>query len=67
MVKLGKLSNYLQNPKFPLTLKKKIFLQCVVPTLLYASETWATSKSMEDKLRATQMATERKMLAGKTA
>jgi len=45
--KFGKLSKYLQDPAFPLTLKK--FLQCVVPTLLYASERWATTKSMEDK------------------
>jgi len=36
--KFGKPGKYLQNSWFPPTLKKKIFLQCVVPTLLYASE-----------------------------
>jgi len=56
------MSKYLQDEKFPLSLKKKIFAQCVIPTLLYAAETWATTKNLNNKIRSTQLSIERKML-----
>jgi len=60
--KFGKMSEYLQDEKFPLSLKKKIFTQCVIQTLLYAAETWATTKMLNNKIRSTQLSMERKML-----
>ena len=60
--KFGKLSKYLQDTKFPLCLKKKIFTQCVLPTLLYAAEIWATANIMNNNIRTTQLTMERKML-----
>jgi len=60
--KFGKLGKYLQDHRFPLALKKKIFMQTVIPTLLYAAETWTTTKAMESKIRSTQLSMERKML-----
>jgi len=42
--KLGKLSQYLQDQRYPLALKKKIFQQCVVPVFMYGSETWTVTK-----------------------
>ena len=56
------MGKYLQDKKFPLTLKKKIFIQTVIPTLLYAAETWTTTKAMESKIRSTQLSMERKTL-----
>ena len=35
----GKLDKYLQQPTFPLCLKKKIFMQYIVPAMMYASKT----------------------------
>ena len=37
-------------------------MQTVIPTLLYAAETWTTTKAMESKIRSTQLSMERKML-----
>jgi len=37
--KFGRLSRYSQDVKFPFTLKKKIFNQCVMPVFLYGAET----------------------------
>jgi len=50
------------NENFPLSLKKRIFTQCVIPTLLYAAEIWATTKMLNNKIRSTQLSMERKML-----
>ena len=57
-----KLDKYLIQPKFPLSLKKKIFMQCIVPTMTYASETWIITKKLESKIRSAQLQMERKML-----
>jgi len=59
--KLGKLGKYLQDHRFPLALKQKIFMQTVIPTLLYAAETWTTTKAMDSKIRSTQLSMERKI------
>jgi len=60
--KFGKLGKDFQDKRFPLTLKKKIFMQTVIPTLLYAAEAWTTAKAMESNIRSTQLSMERKML-----
>ena len=41
-----------------MSMKKKVFNQCVLPTMTYACETWATTKRMDNKLRVTQRAME---------
>jgi len=46
-----KLDDYLQEPTFPLCLKKRIFMQCIVPAMMYASETWNLSKKRKMKFK----------------
>jgi len=55
-----KFVKYLQDQKLPLTLKKKIFMQTVIPISLYAAETWTTTKAMDgikDQTHSTQHGT----------
>jgi len=58
----GKLDKYFQQPTFFLCLKEKILIQCIVLAMIYASENWSLPKKMENKIRATKMTIERKML-----
>jgi len=44
---IGKLGKHLQDTKLPHALKKKIFMQSVIPALLFAAETWTTTKTIE--------------------
>jgi len=60
--KFGKLARYFKNEKFPISLKRKIFNQCIKPVFMYGSETWAMTKRMEMKIRSSQMCMERQML-----
>ena len=46
----------------PICLKRKVFNQCVLPAMMYGSETWAVTKNMEQKLKSTQHSMERTML-----
>ena len=46
----------------PISLKRKVFNQCVLPAMTYASETWTTTKQMEDRLARSQRQMERKLL-----
>ena len=48
--------------KMPLSLKRKIFNQVILPVLTYGSETWSLTKAMERKLVSTQRAMERIMM-----
>ena len=43
-------------------LKRKIFNQCIIPTMIYASETWTFTKHMKTRTKITQNAMERSML-----
>ena len=45
-----------------MSLRRKMYNQCVIPTMTYGSETWTTTKQLEQKLRTTQRAMERRML-----
>eukprot|EP00794_Sanderia_malayensis_P008022 gene8022-8881_t len=45
----------------PICLKRKIFDQCVLPSMTYSSETWTLTKKMEHKLQTTQRSMERMM------
>ena len=63
-VAFGKLHTIMRS-NLPMSMKKKVFNQCVVPTMTYACETCATTKRMDNKLRVTQRAMER-LMAGVT-
>ena len=43
-------------------LKRKVYNQCVLPTMIYGSETWKPTKLMENKHRITQKGMKRSML-----
>ena len=46
----------------PLSLKRKLYNQCILPAMTYASETWTMTKRMEQKLAASQRKMERSIL-----
>ena len=46
----------------PLCLKKKVFNQCILPTMSYAAETWTLSKIIKSKLAVPQRAMEKVMI-----
>ena len=48
--------------KVSLIQRKRIFNQCVLPTMTYGCETWNITKFLEQKLVTAQRAMERKML-----
>ena len=60
--KFGKLGFIFRDKDLPLSLKKPIFNQCIIPVLSYGSETWTTTKKLEKKLRVTERAMERIMV-----
>ena len=43
-------------------LKRKVFNQCIIPTITYGAETWTLTAKMERKLQAEQHNMERNML-----
>ena len=45
-----------------MSLRRKVFDQCVLTTIVYGAETWKMTKEMTQKLVTTQRAMERKML-----
>ncbi len=50
------------NSNLPLSLKRKVYNQCILPILTYGSETWHLTNEQEEKLRSAQRGMERKML-----
>ena len=48
--------------KLPLSLKKKAYDQCILPTVTYGAETWNLTKKLTTKLRTMQRAHERIMM-----
>ena len=48
--------------KIPMILRRRVFNQCVLPTMTYGAETWSTTKYLEQKLMTAQRSMERKML-----
>ena len=51
-----------QDSQLPISLKKQVMDQCILPTMTYGCQTWSLNKQMTNKLRTTQTAMERKML-----
>ena len=58
----GKNKEILQNKQLPISLKKQVMDQCILPTMTYGCQTWSLNKQMTNKLRTAQRAMERKML-----
>ena len=46
----------------PMSLKRKVYNQCVIPTLSYGAQTWSLTKEIVNKISICQRAMERKML-----
>ena len=58
----GRASAIFKSKDFPLALKRKIYDQCITPTVTYGAETWNLTKKQALKLRTMQRAHERIML-----
>lgn len=58
---MGKLKNVMTG-RLPLCLKRKAFNQCVLPAMVYGSETWTLTAKMIQKLQTAQRSMERYML-----
>ncbi len=54
--------NLVMNSNLPLSLKRKVYNQCILPVLMYGAETWRLTKELERKLRSAQRGMERRML-----
>ncbi len=50
------------NSNLPLSLKRKVYNQCILPFLMYGLETLLLTKELERKLRSAQRGMERRML-----
>ncbi len=53
--------NLVMNSNLPPSLKRKVYNQCILPVLMYGSETCVT-KELERKLRSAQRGMERRMM-----
>ena len=51
-----------QDKQLPISLKKQVMDQCILPAMTYGCQTWSLNKQMTNKLRTAQRAMERKML-----
>uniref|UniRef100_A0A914YME0 Reverse transcriptase domain-containing protein n=1 Tax=Panagrolaimus superbus TaxID=310955 RepID=A0A914YME0_9BILA len=58
----NKAKQLLISRRVPAEIKKKYFHQCVLPAMLYASETWALTKAEENRFAVAQRRMERRML-----
>ncbi len=54
--------NLVMNRNLPLSLKRKVYKQCILPVLTYGSETWRLTRELERKLRSAQRGMERRIL-----
>ena len=58
----GKNKEILQDRQLPISLRKQVMDQCIMPTMTYGCQTWSLNKQKTIKLRTAQRAMERKML-----
>ena len=58
----GKYRDIFQDKNLPMTLKKKVFNQSILPIMTYGCQTWSLTKELSSKLQTTQRSMERKML-----
>ena len=52
----------LQDKQLPISLKKQVMDQCVLPTMTYGCQTWSLNKQMTNKLKTAQRTMEKKLL-----
>ena len=55
----------LQERQLPVSIKKQVVDQCVLPTMTYGRQTWSLIKQLTNKQRSAQRAMERNMLRAK--
>ncbi len=53
--------NLVMNSNLSLSLKRKVYNQCILPVLTYGAETWRLTKELERKLRSAQRGMERRI------
>ena len=58
----GKYREIFLDRHLPMSLKRKVFNQCVLPAMTYGSQTWSLTKALVKKLETSQRAMERRML-----
>ena len=52
----------LQDKQLPISLKKQVMDQCILPSMTYGCQTWSLNEQTTNKLRTAKRAMERKML-----
>ena len=57
----GKYREIFLNRHLPMSLKRKVFNQCVLPAMTYGCQTWSLTKALVKKLETSQRAMERRM------
>ena len=58
----GKYREIFLDRRLPMSLKRKVFNQCVLPAITYGCQTWSLTKALAKKLETSQLAMERRML-----
>ena len=58
----GRYKEILQNKEIPMCLKRQVFNQCIIPTLIYGCQTWTLTKELVYKIEVCQRKMERKIL-----
>ena len=52
----------LTSKEIPISVKSRIFNQCILPTITYGCQTWTLNINLRNKIRSAQRSMERKML-----
>ncbi len=50
----GRYKDILCDQKLPMSLRRRMYDQCVLPTVSYGAETWTTKKQLEQKLNCSE-------------
>ena len=58
----GKYRETFLDKHLPMSLKRKVFNQCVLPAITYRCQTWSLTKALVKKLETSQRAMERRLL-----
>ena len=61
----GKYREIFPDRHIPMSLKRKVFNQCVLPAMIYGCKTWPLTKALVKKLETSQRANESRMLNAK--
>ena len=61
----GKYREIFLNRHVPMSLKRKVFNQCVLPAITYGCQTWSLTKTLVKELETSQRAMERRTLTVK--